>query len=328
MSAADTSDKAVPKWHRQEENILKSWAEISASYRHLHNSSYAAYKSMYAWFSLPVILLSTIAGTANFATASFPESWRENVTLCVGALNLTAGMITTVAQFFSISENLEGHRVSSIEFGKLSRNISIELSLPVQQRSMSGSEFIQNCRTRLDSLMEKSPNIPYKIVKRFGSTFEEGGFSMPDILNILPVDVYRDADEEFEKEKKKIEAMRAAAADEVRLQIETKAEEVARKRHEMKKKRLSAVNIADSMSRFISTMDTTAKDVEEKSDDGSDITVATMDLLEENLESSADAVEAEVKSAVEGATSLVSEMSKALGTISTPSATPQKKKKR
>lgn len=276
-------------YHKQEEEILKKWSEISSSYRYLHNAAYGAYKSMYTWFSLPVIILSTIAGTANFATASFPESYRQTVTLIVGGINLVSGMITTVAQFFSISENLEGHRVASVEFGKLSRNIAIELSLPVEQRSMPGTDFIKHCRTTLDSLMEKSPSIPYKIVRRFGNQFNEAEFVKPDILEILPVEIYRNTEEEFEKEKEKMEVMRKAAADEVRLQIESTAEEVAKKRHSMKKRRVSAANIADSMSRLISSMETSSSmkppppplmDLEEKDDtssDSSDLTVCTMD---------------------------------------------------
>ena len=43
-------------------------------------------------------------------------------------------MITTVAQFLRVSELMEGHRVASIAFGRFSRNIAVELSLPTQER--------------------------------------------------------------------------------------------------------------------------------------------------------------------------------------------------
>jgi len=303
-------------YHPQEEEILRKWAETAASYRYLHNQARDSYRSLYTYFNLPVIILSTIAGTANFATASFPEAWRSNVTLIVGGINLISGLITTCAQFLDISSNLEGHRMSSTEFGKLSRHITIELSLPVQQRSMNGADFIKECRQRLDQLMEKSPNIPNKIVKGFGSKFSQSQFAKPDILEILPVAIYRNQDEELEKERRKLakireeeemklNAMRKAAEDQVKHQIEMKANEVAKRRHEMKKKKVSAINIADSMTRLISTMETTTRNVEaslnpsestilevhDENDDenegddndstSSANTVCTMDLLED-----------------------------------------------
>lgn len=289
-----SSSKGKIVYHKQEEEILKRWSEISSSYRYLHNASYSAYQSLYTWFSLPVIILSTTAGAIGFATNSFPEAWRSNITLGVGGINMIAGLITTIAQFFDISSNLEGHRAASVEFSKLSRNIAIELSLPIGQRSMSGTEFIKQCRTKLDSLMEKSPDIPYKIVRTFAAQFEGHEFVKPDILEILPVHVYRDHDEEMEKEKKKLDVLRKAAQDEVRLHIETTAEEVARKRHQMKKRRVSATNVADSMSRLISSIESASSslptlqnvvvdgdDEEEKKDDSgseeSDLTVCSMD---------------------------------------------------
>ena len=64
------------------------------------------------WFALPVIVISTITGTANFAQGSFPDAWKEFVPLGIGFFNLSAGLITTVAQFLRVSELLEGHRSS------------------------------------------------------------------------------------------------------------------------------------------------------------------------------------------------------------------------
>ena len=169
-----SSSSEAPKiWHEQEEEILKKWSEIGSSYRYLHNHAYAKFVSMHTDFSLPVIILSTVAGTANFATQSFPAEWREYVSLCVGAINLTAGLITTISQFYKIPERMEGHRAASIEFGKFARNIAVELSLPTEQRSKPGHVFVADCREEMDKLMEKCPGIPTTLVKTFGSRFKK-----------------------------------------------------------------------------------------------------------------------------------------------------------
>ena len=89
--------KKLPVWHEQQELILKNWSEIGSSYRYLHDKSFMKYNSQNLRFALPVIVISTITGTANFAQKSFPESWTTYVPLGIGFLNLTAGLITTIA---------------------------------------------------------------------------------------------------------------------------------------------------------------------------------------------------------------------------------------
>ena len=183
--------KKLPKWHNQQELILKKWSEIGSSYRYLHDKSFSKYNTQNLRFALPVIIISTITGTANFAQKSFPDSWATYVPLGIGFLNLTAGLITTIAQFLRVSELLEGHRAASIAYSKFSRNISVELSLPIEQRTSDGYDFIVSCRLELDRLIEQSPNIPNTIVKLFASKFKDSAFFKPDILDIRPVDIYK-----------------------------------------------------------------------------------------------------------------------------------------
>lgn len=202
MEDDSTLDKPVVKqkkeWHKQQEKVLKEWSEVGASYRYMHDRAYIKYNSQNLRFALPVIIISTVTGTANFAQGSFPVSWQTYVPLGIGFLNLTAGLITTIAQFLRVSELLEGHRAASIAYSKFSRNISVELSLPYSQRTCGGLEFINKCRSELDRLIEQSPNIPLAIVKQFGSKFKDYKFIKPQILEITGVDVYKENSEERE----------------------------------------------------------------------------------------------------------------------------------
>ena len=111
----------IPEWHQQQELILKRWSEIGSSYRYLHDKSFKKFDRQNMWFALPVIIISTITGTANFAQGSFPDAWKEFVPLGIGFFNLSAGLITTVSQFLRVSELLEGHRAASIAYSKFSK---------------------------------------------------------------------------------------------------------------------------------------------------------------------------------------------------------------
>lgn len=195
-------------WHTQQEEILKRWSEIGSSYRFMHDRAFTSYEKKNLRFALPVIIISTITGTANFAQNSFPDSWKTYVPLGIGFLNLAAGLMTTVAQFLRVSELLEGHRAAAIAYSKFSRNISVELSLPREDRSCGGTEFVNNCRSELDRLIEQSPNIPLAIIRRFGKKFSENGFTKPDILTISQVSIFKD--EQKEKMEANIEAMKHA----------------------------------------------------------------------------------------------------------------------
>ena len=200
------SDTEELVWHEQQENILKKWGEIGSSYRFMHDRAFLYYEKQNFRFALPVIVISTITGTANFAQSSFPTDWQVYVPLFAGFLNLTAGLVTTIAQFLRVSELLEGHRSASIAYSKFSRNISVELSLPTDERSCGGREFITKCRNEIDRLIEQSPNIPLHIVKLFGKKFQDSEFVKPDILEITGVEVYKDDGKlKLLKEKQDIE---------------------------------------------------------------------------------------------------------------------------
>lgn len=201
----------IPIWHQQQEIILKRWSEIGSSYRYLHDKSFKKFNKQNMWFALPVIVISTVTGTANFAQGSFPEAWKEFVPLCIGFFNLSAGLITTVGQFLRVSELLEGHRAASLAYSKFARNISVELSLPVKERTDDGSIFITNCRVELDRLIEQSPDIPEDIISYFVKRFPEPGtdpsgnptndydFFRPEILDIRPIKIYRDKEAEIKR---------------------------------------------------------------------------------------------------------------------------------
>ena len=202
MSNPDETEKETI-WHGQQEKILKKWSEIGSSYRFMHDRAYLYYETQNFRFALPVIVISTVTGTANFAQGSFPASWQTYVPLVIGFFNLTAGLITTISQFLRVSELLEGHRSASIAYSKFSRNISVELSLPVDERSCDGRDFIAGRRIELDRLIEQSPNIPLHIVKLFGKKFAEANFIKPDILEITGVEVYKDSEKEKKNKKLK-----------------------------------------------------------------------------------------------------------------------------
>jgi len=235
-----SNENLLPEWHEQQELILKRWSEIGSSYRYLHDKSFKKFNNQNMWFALPVIVISTITGTANFAQGSFPSAWQEYVPLVIGFFNLSAGLITTVSQFLRVSELLEGHRAASLAYSKFARNLSVELSLPIKERTSDGSIFITNCRVELDRLIEQSPDIPEDIIASFIRRFPEpetdasgniaNDFFRPEILDIRPIKIYRDIEAERKRiqEESRLKALKEIEEDTKRLKKVMKEREAER----------------------------------------------------------------------------------------------------
>ena len=199
-------------WSPQQEQILKTWGEASACYRYMHNHAFLIYKKQNMQFSLPVIVLSTITGTANFAQSSLPASIRGAAPAVIGGLNLIAGIIATIMQFLKISEMMEGNRVASLQYGKLSRTIRLELTLPIEERSCDGSTMIDTCRAEYDKLIEQSPPIPYFVIQAFEKQFpDDNGIFKPEIMHIQPIDMFISEDEMTNELKKDLSAIRGGS---------------------------------------------------------------------------------------------------------------------
>ena len=193
MDDAKKKPPKVPKvWHPQQEVILKGWGESCACYRYLHYKSYQKYKRQSMRFTLPIIVISTITGTANFAQQTFPSVLQPYVPAAIGAFNLVAAIMTTVAQFLKVSELLESHRVSSIHYGKLSRSIRLELTLPVHERAHDGTNMVEICRSEFDRLIEQSPPIPGDILSEFEKKVEKSDvtYTTPEIMTVRSIQPY------------------------------------------------------------------------------------------------------------------------------------------
>mgnify|MGYP003634292357 FL=1 len=166
------NDDKLERWSDEIEELLSEWAEVSMCYSYLHNYSTRKYKKKYHHLQIPIIILSTLTGTANFATDSYvPKDYQHGFSAGVGSLNIACGILGTLLAFLKYAEIYEGHRISALSWSKLSRNIEIELSLQDSKRK-SCRDFLKVCRAEYDNLLEGSPNIDLDIIGMFNKKFE------------------------------------------------------------------------------------------------------------------------------------------------------------
>ena len=175
----------IQKWTPSQEELLAEWSEKATCFRWLHSRSEKSYRTKNYSFTIPVIILSTLTGTANFAMDSFiPESHKKLAMACVGGVNIFAGILSTLQNFLRYAELMESHRLCEVQWSKFGRNIAVELELDTIRRKPA-NDFLKVCRAEYDRLIEQSPPIDDKIIKQFKSNFKNTDIRKPDICNGL-----------------------------------------------------------------------------------------------------------------------------------------------
>ena len=172
-------------WKPEHEKILSEWADKAMCYRWMHFKSYLIYYRRSHLYTIPVIIISTLTGTANFAASKFNWEYTSSV---IGAFNIIAGIVTTIQQFLKINELSEGHRIASLTWDKFYRNIKVELSKAVEDR-VGAYNMLKMYKEEYDRLMETCPIINKEVIAQFNQQFKNSEFfadvQKPEICNVL-----------------------------------------------------------------------------------------------------------------------------------------------
>jgi hypothetical protein len=186
----DLSNNKVKKfqngWTEEQEKLLAKWSDYAACYRWLHDRTEKKLSSKNNLITIPVIILSTITGTASVGltglVGDIPNGQKYGQ-VAIGMVSLFTGILTTLGNFFRYAQNSEAHRVAAVSWSKFNRLISVELAQKPDDR-MDSLDFINICRQDLDRLIEQSPQIPDDVIDKFGREFDEQeDLSKPDICN-------------------------------------------------------------------------------------------------------------------------------------------------
>ena len=178
-------------WSFEHDELLANWGDKAACYTWMHDATQRKFARINMSLGIPVIVFSTISGTANFGISTiFPPGFNYGNAV-IGVLSLITGVISTVSNFLGYAQSEEAHRIAGVQWSKFKRTIETELSINPNERK-DASEFIKYCKAELDRLMEQSPIIPQVIIDRFTKTFRKvKGVKMPEICNKLePTTLY------------------------------------------------------------------------------------------------------------------------------------------
>lgn len=171
-------------WTDRLEEYFASSAEKAHCLSLLHKQSEALYSGRKTFIELPVIVGSAVIGFLNAgSTTMFQDPKIASVALGVGSL--VVSVLQTINTYFSWSKRSEGHRIASIQYSRLYRFLSIEMSLPRGER-LPPSDLLKQTKDTYDRLQEISPLLPTLVLREFRKRFDkETEISKPEEANGL-----------------------------------------------------------------------------------------------------------------------------------------------
>lgn len=153
---------------------LRGWMVNSKKKSWMHDQSSRYYKNLNFVFVIPIISLSTIAGTLNLTSAASGVCSENNtfigsdasdvqiLQLVLGLMGLSTAVLTAVYNYMRIGGRNESHDATALAFEKLAREIRVEGLLEEVGKSTYSdtSVLLKELQTKFDDIEEKAPLIP------------------------------------------------------------------------------------------------------------------------------------------------------------------------
>lgn len=107
------------------EDVLKSYASEAEILYVVHNKNYLHYQRRGYYFTIPVIVMSTISGVLSFNQSIQSTDAGQ---YAIGGVNILCGIITTIYKFLNFSDYENQHRLLALEYLHLFEDLKSILS--------------------------------------------------------------------------------------------------------------------------------------------------------------------------------------------------------
>ena len=159
-------------WSSALETLVAQEGEKCRGYSFIHQRAEAYYAKRNNWIAIPVIILSTLSGTASVGSTSLFSGETHISSIVIGLVSIGVGILNTISSYYSFSRKAESHRIAYLHYNKLFQMVSIEMSLPRDER-MDADHLLGQIRTAMERLAETTPTPPEAILAEFNTKFKD-----------------------------------------------------------------------------------------------------------------------------------------------------------
>ena len=210
MEDDDSKDGTIT-WNDSLETLVAEEAEKCGGLSWLHAECERYFSFHTNLIALPVIILSTVNGFLSGSSQTLFSN-PQTSSIGLGVVSLFTGILSTVGSYFAWAKRTEAHRISSIQYQKISKFLTIELSLPKTER-VAAKDILKITRDQIERLMEISPAVPESIVKKYHTKFKDMvDVAQPELIQGLKkVRIHRLL-EDIPEDRVRVEVVRAHPA--------------------------------------------------------------------------------------------------------------------
>ena len=178
-------------WNPALERVLAKEGEKASGLAWLHTECEQYYGKLNTMIALPVICLSAINGFVSGSSSLIFGGDTNVSSLGVGAVSVGTALLSAVGSFFAWAKRTEAHRISGIQYLKLSKFINVELSLARKER-IRAKDMLKVVREQSERLLEISPAVPTHLKKLYNEKFhDDKDVTHPEITNgIQKIEIY------------------------------------------------------------------------------------------------------------------------------------------
>jgi hypothetical protein len=168
-------------WNDSLETLVAEEAEKCGGLSWLHTECEKYFSNYTNWIALPVIILSTVNGFMSGSSQTIFTN-AQVASIGLGVLSLFTGVLSTVGSYFAWAKRTEAHRISAIQYQKISKFLTIELSLPKSER-VAARDILKITRDQIERLLEISPAVPDSILHKYKDKFKSSeDVAHPEII--------------------------------------------------------------------------------------------------------------------------------------------------
>lgn len=183
------------EWNSRLEDYFATTGEKAHCLSWIHKHAEALYSKRTTWIDLPVIVMSGVLGFLSVGSTNMFAGNETAATSAIGAGSLFVSILNTIGSYFGWAKRAEGHRIANIQYSKLYRYLTIEMSLPRHER-MTPYELLKYSREMVDRLQEVSPLLPHESISAFREKFGDAKYNdiaKPEEANGLEkITIYED----------------------------------------------------------------------------------------------------------------------------------------